>query len=212
MCQRLFENAMYPDLTIKTDDTEYQVHRAVVCMRSKFFAAACIGPWKEAKDLLITLHDDDMNALDSMFEYLYTGRYGENFIDEALAVRSSVRRLFPDTLHSPSDTSQPSIVPTFPVLDLAVYAVADKYDIPDLLEYASRKVEEGEYWKNASGYECLELICEVYHQSGNAKSELVSRLFMHKKDLILKEMFEKEECSELLKEVPEMAIALLAHL
>jgi hypothetical protein len=37
----LREGGAYPDLTIKCGDTEFQVHKCIVCPQSKFFRNAC---------------------------------------------------------------------------------------------------------------------------------------------------------------------------
>lgn len=40
---RLFETGAYSDLTITCGEDRYAVHKAIVCTRSPFFAAACNG-------------------------------------------------------------------------------------------------------------------------------------------------------------------------
>lgn len=42
----LFGSAKYSDLTIKCGADEFKLHRAIVCLRSKFFAAACDGQFQ----------------------------------------------------------------------------------------------------------------------------------------------------------------------
>jgi hypothetical protein len=39
----ILESAKYSDLTLSCSDREFHVHRAIVCPRSPFFAAACDG-------------------------------------------------------------------------------------------------------------------------------------------------------------------------
>ncbi len=44
--RRLYRNGAYSDLVVESADKQYRVHKAVVCTRSSFFAAACEGPFK----------------------------------------------------------------------------------------------------------------------------------------------------------------------
>ena len=43
ICSRLYDDGKYSDLTVKSSEKTYRVHKAIVCPRSKFFAAACDG-------------------------------------------------------------------------------------------------------------------------------------------------------------------------
>jgi len=42
----VYDSSKYSDLTIRCRDRDFKVHRAVVCPRSTFFAAACDGCFK----------------------------------------------------------------------------------------------------------------------------------------------------------------------
>lgn len=42
----VYDSSKYSDLVIRCGDREFKVHRAVVCPRSTFFAAACDGYFK----------------------------------------------------------------------------------------------------------------------------------------------------------------------
>lgn len=39
----IFKSGKYSDVTISSNGREFKVHRAVICERSRFFAAACDG-------------------------------------------------------------------------------------------------------------------------------------------------------------------------
>ena len=41
------------------DRTQYSVHPSLLAYYSKYFRRALIGPWKEAEDHVIKLHDVD---------------------------------------------------------------------------------------------------------------------------------------------------------
>ncbi|KAL8734282.1 MAG: hypothetical protein Q9181_003249 [Wetmoreana brouardii] len=72
-----FESGKYSDLSIICRDREFRVHRHILCTASKFFAAACDGNFKEARDSRIDLSEDDPDALERMLKYLYTADYDD---------------------------------------------------------------------------------------------------------------------------------------
>ena len=37
----IYKSSMYADMTVRCGPMEFKLHRAIVCPRSKFFAAAC---------------------------------------------------------------------------------------------------------------------------------------------------------------------------
>ena len=43
--RKLLQTGKYSDLVIKCEGREWNVHRFIVCERSKFFATACDGPF-----------------------------------------------------------------------------------------------------------------------------------------------------------------------
>ncbi|GKU04926.1 hypothetical protein FLAG1_07662 [Fusarium langsethiae] len=72
---KLLRTGVYSDLTITCGTDKYAVHKAIVCSRSSFFAAACDGELKEAKTGEIDLPEDDPVAVKMMIRYLYTQNY-----------------------------------------------------------------------------------------------------------------------------------------
>ena len=42
----ILKSSAYADMTVRCDSTEFKLHRAIVCPRSKFFAAACDGQFQ----------------------------------------------------------------------------------------------------------------------------------------------------------------------
>lgn len=66
------EDDKYADLTITCQGETFKVHRAVVCPRCKFFEACCEGGFKEAKERVIDLPEDDPKAVKLMLDWLYT--------------------------------------------------------------------------------------------------------------------------------------------
>ncbi|GKT52249.1 uncharacterized protein ColSpa_12430 [Colletotrichum spaethianum] len=68
----LYENAEYSDLTIASLDTEYRVHKAIVCPRSDYFAAKIRDPKsKAAIEGFLSLPDDDPQAVGMVIRYFY---------------------------------------------------------------------------------------------------------------------------------------------
>ncbi|MCJ1244620.1 hypothetical protein MMC30_001818 [Trapelia coarctata] len=128
----LLANNGYADFTVKCGNRTWGIHRAIVCTRSFYFKRVCAGNFKvsplilpmplfnneaelnakEAMQSSITLEDDDPAFVGGMLEYLYTMVYP--------SVASVFRK---------SDDL---------VFDARMYAIADKYDLPDL----KRKVQE----------------------------------------------------------------------
>lgn len=96
----LFQSSKYSDLTVRCGSEEFKLHRAIICPRSTFFAAACdghfqvnelsnsnLGPRKvqymlifllqEAQTSTIILAEDDPPTVSRMLTYLYTLDYDD---------------------------------------------------------------------------------------------------------------------------------------
>lgn len=154
--ESLWTSGMYSDLTIRCGFEEYKVHRSIICPRSTFFAAACNGKFEEAKTATITLNDDDPKTVERMLLYLYKLDYPDQDVPdypaEPVAIDSS---LLPQLqLETLTTTEIETAVGTtsLPSEDASsydprmmnhvlVYAVADKYDIPELKKLAKCKFQ-----------------------------------------------------------------------
>lgn len=73
----IFKSGEYHDLTIRSGDRSWKVHRAIICPQSKYFTKACSGGFKEAETREIVLEGDEPVLVDMMLHYLYTGLYTE---------------------------------------------------------------------------------------------------------------------------------------
>ncbi|KAK5996373.1 hypothetical protein PT974_01707 [Cladobotryum mycophilum] len=88
----LHKEGKYSDLKIVCDGKEYLVHKAILCPRSSFFAAACDGPFKESKTGIVELNDDDPEAVELMVYWFYHLDYPK--IDDTTGNPQAIRSLF----------------------------------------------------------------------------------------------------------------------
>ncbi|KAF2029217.1 hypothetical protein EK21DRAFT_26386, partial [Setomelanomma holmii] len=54
---------------------EYFAHKAVLCGRSEWFMKAFTGPFKEATENVIAVHNDNPKYFEIMLKYIYTNKY-----------------------------------------------------------------------------------------------------------------------------------------
>ncbi|KAI9781051.1 MAG: hypothetical protein M1839_006326 [Geoglossum umbratile] len=148
----LFQSDKYSDLTITCGSEIFKVHRAVVCPRSKFFAAACDGRFKEGITSEIALPEDDPETVQRMLSFLYRSDYDDELHTIATDGLHAVAPVG-DTESIASMDSQPEKQTPFfhggwrvndaPLFSaIHVYAIADKYDIPDLKRFARSRFQD----------------------------------------------------------------------
>ncbi|KAF4461277.1 Speckle-type POZ [Fusarium albosuccineum] len=130
----LYSAGAYSDLTIKCGNKRHRVHKALVCTRSPFFAKACSGPFKESQTNVIDLVDDDPEAVDAMIFYLYHGHYPKVDPDAPRPQAYANKGWCLDWFGEDTIGLQEQYLP----LHAKVYALAEKYQIPDLKKLATR--------------------------------------------------------------------------
>lgn len=123
----LLSSGKYSDLTIKCKGGgKWKVHRAIVCLQSKPFAAALDSPLAGTLDL----GDEECDVVDCLVHFLYSADY-------------SVHRRAIDPMDISDDTPliqdmnftyNPGLL-----LHTKVYIVAEKYDVLSLKELAASK-------------------------------------------------------------------------
>ncbi|KAI7467862.1 hypothetical protein D0860_01894 [Hortaea werneckii] len=113
--KRAFASEEHSDVTIICQDRQWKAHKFLLCAQSEWFRKACAGPWKEGKSGRITLKDDPQ-VVDALLHWLYNFDYGDygNLQDHCCPI----------------------------VLDVRVYAAADKYLLPNLKRLAAEKFEK----------------------------------------------------------------------
>lgn len=82
MIRFALRSGKYSDLKLVCGSETFNVHRVIVCMQSKFFAAACDGKFMEAQTGTINLIEDDPRTVERMLSYIYTGDY-DDYDDDA---------------------------------------------------------------------------------------------------------------------------------
>ncbi|KAI9723795.1 MAG: hypothetical protein M1828_004045 [Chrysothrix sp. TS-e1954] len=70
-----FDNPEYSDLIIRCKDTDFRVHKVIVCQHSRFFKAACEHDMKEKKDGIVEVHDIDPEAVKAVLSSVYCKPY-----------------------------------------------------------------------------------------------------------------------------------------
>ena len=120
-------------LTIHSGNRSWRVHREALCSRSKYFDLACNGPFQEAHQDHMTLHDDDPDAVHDMLSYLMFNSYGPAFVDSA------------------ADTH------------IAACDIADKYMLPGLQSLAVAEFKECMFhmWEERTPYDPTSAFAEV---------------------------------------------------
>ncbi|MCJ1450412.1 hypothetical protein MMC28_000743 [Mycoblastus sanguinarius] len=155
----VLESTKYSDLTVHCGPEEFKIHRAIVCPRSNFFDKLCSGGFKvrwsksdaravgyllmrlsqEAETNEIGLEEDDPPTVRRMLTYLYTLDYDDD--GEPASLKQYIL--------NGSDSLKTTTVPEGGAQrhaklmnNVAVYAIAEKYDIPELKELAKTKFTE----------------------------------------------------------------------
>ena len=131
---RLLNSGKGSDLTLTCGGQKFKVHKAIICSRSDFFAAACWSGFKvntqnnmglsqlsieqEAQTNCIDLPDDDPNVLSKLIGYLYGFDYDDSYI--------------PSVQTSYTSLNQPKLSSANLCLHASLYIMSDKYNVKGL--------------------------------------------------------------------------------
>ncbi|KAL8404880.1 hypothetical protein RB594_009675 [Gaeumannomyces avenae] len=193
----LYQSGDYSDLTLSCGGKDYKLHKSVVCPRSDFFAAACRGHFKEAREGRISLPEDDPQIVDLMVQYFY-------HLDYRISMESY------GTQRTEGLVNQTQMLGWHLPIHVKVYAMAEKYGIVGLKAVARRRFETAvdDVWHHSH---FIEAAREAYGSTVEADRPLrdaVSLKFMARPDLLA-----RSEARDLLKEVPALAydVLMLVH-
>ncbi|EGE02089.1 hypothetical protein TEQG_01129 [Trichophyton equinum CBS 127.97] len=70
-----FDSSRFADITIRTADDEYKVHKLILCNHSPFFSRMLEHGWKESLEGVVELKDDDPQAIKAMLSFMYKFDY-----------------------------------------------------------------------------------------------------------------------------------------
>ncbi|KAI4088817.1 MAG: hypothetical protein LQ344_005794 [Seirophora lacunosa] len=201
----MLDSGRYSDLTITCRGRAFYVHRVFLCSASKFFSAACDGGFKEAQDSQIDLSDDDPKTLGRLLQYLYTTDYNdsddndvndhdtaEEADEKGSAADASLTSLLviahiDDATSSVTsnvfgkENEDESVIPnaSFIMNNAAVYALAEKYDIPALKNLAKEKFEarcRGFRWADANLVVALEMVYSSTPETDRGLRDIMARV------------------------------------
>ncbi|KIX08720.1 uncharacterized protein Z518_03377 [Rhinocladiella mackenziei CBS 650.93] len=110
-----FNSSKFSDFTIKVDDRDFRVHKIIMCGQSEYFDRLFNGDWKEVRDDVVVLKEDDSGAVEAMIRFMYENEYDS------------------------SGNSEERISPM--VFNVRVYRVADKYGVPALKQLSKEKLD-----------------------------------------------------------------------
>ena len=192
----IWGSSKYSDLTVRCGSQDFKLHRAIVCPRSTFFAAACDGQFhvhkisirqltscesvltslfQEAQTCTIVLKEDDPPTVRRMLTYLYTLTYddeGDAASAEHYMVNGAKISKAAPTLSPPLSEEELSRHAKM-MNNVVVYAVAQKYDISELKELATFKFRQL-LWLKAPSPSLLHVVDAVFETTSIADSGLRS--------------------------------------
>ncbi|KAF5667147.1 n-carbamoyl-l-amino acid hydrolase [Fusarium heterosporum] len=101
----------FSDVIIRTEDSQFAVHRVILSCHSDYFSKQLNGPWKESLERVIEITNFDTSVVGAMVQFMYNFDYTNESNESAM------------------------------VFDAQVYQIADKYDISALKDHAKAKFE-----------------------------------------------------------------------
>ncbi|PVI05415.1 hypothetical protein DM02DRAFT_498558, partial [Periconia macrospinosa] len=179
---RLYISGKYSDFTIVCRDDVHAVHKAIICPRSDFFAAA-VDFGKEAIENKIELSTDEPEIVKLMIQYLYDWVIANSFY----------------FLQGISTTDL-----TAPIIHAKVYAIAEKYHIQGLKFVAIEnfRLATLDVIVNKEFCNAIDVVYTTTPDSDRGLRDLVVKRIRN----IVERIGFPEEVESLCKEIPELAV------
>ncbi|KAI1265852.1 hypothetical protein F5Y18DRAFT_383675 [Xylariaceae sp. FL1019] len=76
----LLGSALFADVTVECGDKEWHLHRNILVSRCVYFSKGLTGPFKEASEQKITIHDQDPQHVYWLIYYIYTTRAAPDLV------------------------------------------------------------------------------------------------------------------------------------
>ncbi|KAK3684701.1 hypothetical protein LTR37_020031 [Vermiconidia calcicola] len=114
--KELLATGLFSDLTLSCEGKQFKVHKNILYTSSPVFRRLLSGGFKEAKEDcgMIELEDDNAEALQTLLHYFYNFVYDDSFLGHGSSLSLPVK----------------------------VYAIADKYEVPQLQTMAAGKLKK----------------------------------------------------------------------
>ncbi|KAK4182685.1 BTB/POZ protein [Podospora australis] len=109
---KLLETGLFSDVTVRCQDREWNLHKAILCTRSEWFEKALNGKFQEAQTGIVKIEDFEPEAVNWVVRYIYTG-----------------------ACHIPSLKGKSTRKTNF-VTSIEVYTVADFFQLAPLVKIA----------------------------------------------------------------------------
>ncbi|KAK5116593.1 hypothetical protein LTR85_009218 [Meristemomyces frigidus] len=185
-----FDQEAYSDIIIKYGTKQLKAHKMIICSKSDYFKKLC-GPdsrFAESKKNIIELKDDDENAVTSMFKWLYSFEYDEAWTKPSVAPlqRSSFER------------------------HVAVYIVADKYQLPALSELAKQRIES--ILESCSDASLVVITDANWREKNDRYPTFVTELLKEERSKRLARLLHPTSFLALLQRHPELAMEVVCLL
>jgi hypothetical protein len=178
---------MLSDVTISFSERQIKCHRLILCGHSLWFKTACEGHFKEAKEPIIHLHEDDPDALEAMLRTCYGLDPFTNL--EKPALHEKLQKF------------------------IALYVVADKYQVPGCQSKAEAMISEAatHRWAELWDKNHLEDIVEQIYDATINSTDFLRKWVVDRMHLELRHFRESDSkrLTQLLEAVPELAAALV---
>ncbi|KAJ9300729.1 hypothetical protein DTO271G3_1893 [Paecilomyces variotii] len=165
--KRLLLHGDYSDMKVTCQGFTFNVHRAIVCTQSHFFASALNAGFEESITHIVNLPGDDPGTIERVLSFLYLQKYNENGHIVPMGDVAELKK--PEAQLSQSDIensdSEDSAGCSADVEDkrsiaynhIRVYVAADKYDIAPLKSLAGKLFASwtSSNWKSEAFYDAV---------------------------------------------------------